>query len=234
MNIKEKLLEEYISLQERVSPLRTYIAFTGRDPYKMSEKQLEKISNSSAYKQWKLFRRMKRQADEARKNVSEDMILEYKRGLIRGKSKFNTPLLDRGQWHKSQIHIGRGKKKYITKQKLIKALGAGRDVHQFAGSLWHKSTGSRGYKATPKHTIVVAPKSGKQHTTTYREELVVEMDVRQETVSKDVKGKGTVNLSPKTQKIYDKFKHKEIKLNKQDSIIINPNSKDLEDNETDD
>jgi hypothetical protein len=101
MNLKEKLLEDYFLLQERVSPLRTYISFTGRDPYKLSAKQLEKISNSSAYKQWKLFRRMKRQAEEAKRNVSEDMILEYKRGLIKGGDKKRSTRLDVGSISKN-------------------------------------------------------------------------------------------------------------------------------------
>lgn len=222
MNLKEKLLEEYILLQERTSPLRMYISFTGRDPYKMSPKQLEKISNSSVYKQWKLFRRMKRQADEARREVSEETILEYKRGLIKGGGKQRSTHLDVGQWHKSQQHVGRGKKKEAIKRQLIRALGSGRDVHQFAGATFHKSLGKRGFLAIPKGMSVVAPKQGKQHTTTYREELVVEMDVKQETVSKDVKNKSVVELSSKTQKVYDKFKNKEIKLNKQNSVVINP------------
>jgi len=231
MNLKEKLLEDYFLLQERVSPLRTYISFTGRDPYKLSAKQLEKISNSSAYKQWKLFRRMKRQAEEAKRNVSEDMILEYKRGLIKGGDKKRSTRLDVGQWHKSQYHVGRGKKREAIKRQLIRALGSGRDVHQFAGATFHKSLGKRGFLAIPKGMSVVSPKKGKQQTTTYREELVIEMDVRQETVSKNVKNKGVVELSPKTQKVYDKFKNKEIKLNKQDSIVINPKVGDEEDDD---
>lgn len=235
MNLKEKLLKEYFLLQERVSPLRAYISFTGRDPYKMTPKQIEKISNSSAYKQWKLFRKMKRQAEEARKNVFESVILEYKRGLIKGNTIKRPTHLDVGQWHKSQLHVGRGKKKYATKQKLIRALGSGRDVHQFAGATFHRSLGKRGFLAIPKGMTVVSAKSGKQHTTTYREELVIEMDVKQETVSKDVKNKGTVDLSPKTQKVYDLLKNKEIKLNKQDSLVINPKVGDNEeDNDNDD
>ena len=46
----------------RNTPLRKFIKMTGRDPLKMSEKQRDKVSSSSRYKQWISLNRTLRQA----------------------------------------------------------------------------------------------------------------------------------------------------------------------------
>jgi predicted RNA binding protein YcfA (HicA-like mRNA interferase family) len=103
--LKEKLLsiyneygEEDELLEYRITPLRRFIRLIGMDPEKMSQKQIDKISSGSRYKQWLSTKRILHRASESNKhnpNLKEDLLDENRFAGWTAK-KFHRHLLDNG------------------------------------------------------------------------------------------------------------------------------------------
>lgn len=233
MNLKEKLLEQYYGgmlNEQRMTSLRKFIAMTGRDYSKMTPKQIDKIANTSAYKQFKKLRGMLRmqQKSEAlkRQMQNEELINEYKRAPILGTAK-RMAHPDSGQFHKKQFHAKKGQKQQILKRKIINLSGTKPvDIYRFAGHTHYRSVGPRGFIATQKGSTVLrgrrGSKSGMSKLVKTFYENVTEAKIDANVETPDLKTTiETKKFSPKTEKVFKKAK--EINLNKdKDKIVINP------------
>lgn len=227
MDLKEKLLDMYYSgelTEAKMTSLRKFISMTGRDYTKMTPQQIDKIANTSAYKQFRKLRsllRMQQKSEQLKRKLqNEDLINEYRRapelGTFQRKSH-----LDVGQWHKHQTHAKKGQKLKKLKSKVLSAASMNAvDVHSHPGYMLYRSTGPRGFLATRKGMTTLRGKTFKKSYYESKDMQEAKIDGNLETPELKSRTE-TKPFSKKTERILQKAK--EIKLNKDDQIIINPN-----------
>lgn len=231
MNLKEKLLEQYYNgtlNEQKITSLRRFIAMTGRDYTKMTPKQIDKISNTSAYKQFRKLRSMLRMQQKSeslkRKIQNEDLITEYKRAAEIGTLQRRSHL-DVGEYHKQQVHAKKGQKQKILKQKILNVSSSQPvDIHMHPGQYLYRSLGPRGFLATKKGRTILkgVSKSGKtDHLVKSYYETVQEEKIDQKVETPELKTKyETKPFSNKMERLIQK--NREINLKKGDKVVINP------------
>lgn len=241
MNLKEKLLNLYYEGQlneDKMTSLRRFIALTGRDYKRLTPQQIDKIANTSAYKQFRKLRsmlRMQKKSEELKKKLqNEDVLTEYKRAPIIGTAK-RIAHPDVGQFHKHQVHVKKGLRKAFVRKKIISTASKSPVVIHTdpAYALFPKGTGQRGHVAMGKgKTAIRGIKRGGIKKTYYEDINIDEAKVVANVETPDVKTKlETKPFSKKTENVM--MKMKKVKLNKDgDNIIVNPSldqSKDTQD-----
>lgn len=241
MNLKEKLLNLYYEgrlNEEKMTSLRRFIALTGRDYKRLTPQQIDKIANTSAYKQFRKLRsmlRMQKKAEALKKQTqNEEVLTEYKRAPIVGTSK-RLAHPDVGQFHKRQIHVKKGLRKAIVRKKIISTASKSPIVIHTdpAYALFPKGTGQRGHVAMGKGKVAVRGiKKGGIKKTYYEDVNIIEAKIEDKVETPELKTKiETKQFSKKTENVMQKMK--KVKLNKEgDVIVVNPSleqSKDTQD-----
>lgn len=231
MNLKEKLLNLYYEGQlneDKMTSLRRFIALTGRDYKRLTPQQIDKIANTSAYKQFRKLRsmlRLQKKAEALKKQAqNEEILTEYKRAPIIGTAQIPYRP-DAGQFHKHQIHVKKGTRKAFIRKKIISATSKSPIVIHTdpAYALFPKGTGQRGHVAMGKGKVALRGiKKGGLKKTYYENINMNEAKIDANVETPELKTKiETKPFSKKTENVMQKMK--KIKLNKDgDVVVVNP------------
>lgn len=221
--LEKELDQHYKSFinARRLTPLRRFVVFIGQDPSEKSRKQLDKISKTSRYKQWVILRRLKKMADELRKNdpnlQQEDVSYQAPTDAPKRKRGLDVKDLESRRHHPYVTHTQKQKR---IKTAIMSLVNRGRgDVHQSPGHIMSLNPKAvHGFLAMRKGRTMVQKKAGhKPQKTFYTDEVNINEDDN--------------ILSKKTQRVLNKSK--EIKL-KTNTIQINPPVHDDQDDKIQD